>query len=110
VDADVEIGAQGAGGGSDGDSGGDGHFNLERATGALSLASDDETPRRLPLRGTAYRGWAAKWDAHPRARSGSSPSRSPARRKPRWPSGRAMVKSVSNNGGKAESFYDFLFK
>ena len=114
VDADVEVGSvQGAGGGSGGDSGGDGHFNLEHATGALSLASDDETPRRLPLRGTAYRdrGWTAKWDAHQRTRSGSSPSRSPARRKPRWPLGRTMVKkSVSNKCGKTESFYDFLFK
>ena len=110
VDADVEVGsAQGARGGSDG--GEDGHFNLEQATGALSLASDDETPRRLPLRGTAYRGWTTRWDAHPRARSGSSPSRSPARRKPRWPLGRTMVKnSVNNDGGKTESFYDFLFK
>jgi len=116
VDADVEIGSvQGTGGGSDGDgNGGDGHFNLEQATGALSLASDDETPRRLPLRGTAHRdrAWTTMWDAHQRARSGSSPSRSPARRKPRWPLGRTMVKKsvVSNNGGKTESFYDFLFK
>ena len=111
VDADVEVGSvQGAGGGSDGDGGDDGHFNLEQATGALSLTSDDETPRRLPLRGTAYRPWATMWDAHQRPRSGSSPSRSP-RRKPRWPLGRTMVKkSVSNNGGMAESFYDFLFK
>ena len=112
VDADVEIGSvqgEGAGGGSDGDNGGNGHFNLEKATGALSLASEDETPRRL--RGTAYHGWAAKWDARPRARSGSSPSRSPARRKPRWPSGRTMVKNtVRNNEGRKESFYDFLFK
>lgn len=105
VDADVE------GAGSDGDGGGDGHFDLEQATGALSVASEEETPRRLPLRGTAYRGWTSKWDAHQRARSGSSPSRSPARRKPRWPLGRTMVKkSVSNNGGRTDSFYDFLYK
>ncbi|KAF8499624.1 hypothetical protein F5888DRAFT_1684047 [Russula emetica] len=112
VDADVEVGSvQGVGGGGDGDGSGGGHFNLEQATGALSLASDDETPRRLPLRGTAYRAWGAMWDAHQRARSGSSPSRSPARRKPRWPLERTMVKSsVSNNGGKTENFYDFLFK
>ena len=112
VDADAEVGSvQGAGGGSNSDSGGDGHFNLEQATGSLSLASDDETPRRLPLRGTAYRGWTTKWETHQRTRSGSSPSRSPARRKPRWPLGRTMVKkSASNNGGKTESFYDFLFK
>jgi hypothetical protein len=112
----VEVGSvQGAGGGSDGDGNGndgDGHFNLEQATGALSLAGDDETPRRLPLRGTAYRTWTTTWDAHQRGRSGSSPSRSPARRKPRWPLGRTMVKKsvVSNNDGKTESFYDFLFK
>ena len=116
VDADVEIGSvQGTGGSSDGDgNGGDGHFNLEQATGELSLASDDETTRRLPLRGTAYRdrAWTTIWDSHQRARSGSSPSRSPARRKPRWPLGRTMVKKsvVGNNGGKTESFYDFLFK
>jgi hypothetical protein len=116
VDADMEVGSvQGAGGGSDGDGngdGGDGHFNLEQATGALSLASDDETPRRLPLRGTAYRAWTPMWDAHQRGRSGSSPSRSPARRKPRWPLGRTMVKKsvVTDNDGKTESFYDFLFK
>jgi hypothetical protein len=112
VDADVEVGSvQGAGGGRDGDGSGDGHFDLEQATGALSLASDEETPRRLPLRGTAYRGWTTKWDAHQRARSGSSPSRSPARRKPHWPLGRRMVKkSVSHNGGRTESFYNFLFK
>jgi hypothetical protein len=115
VDADVEAGSvQGTGGGSDGDGGGDGHFNLEQATGALSLANDDETPRRLPLRGTAYRdrAWTAMWDAHQRARSGSSPSRSPARRKPRWPLGRTMVNNSvrGNNGGNTESFYDFLFK
>jgi hypothetical protein len=114
LDADVEVGSvQGTGGGSDGD-GNAGDFNLEQATGELSLASDDETPRRLPLRGTAYRdrAWTAMWDAHQRARSGSSPSRSPARRKPRWPLGRTMVKKSvgSNNGGKTESFYDFLFK
>ena len=112
VDADVESGSvRGAAAGGDGDSGRDGHFNLEQATGALSLASDDETPRRLPLRGTAYRPWAPVWDAHQRTRSGSSPSRSPARRKPHWSLGRTMVKkSVSNNGGKTESFHDFLFK
>lgn len=112
MDADVEVGsAQGTGGGSDG---GNGHFNLEQAAGALSLASDDETtPRRLPLRGTAYRAWPNMWDntPHQRARSGSSPSRSPARRKPRWPLGRTMVKKSAqdNSGGKTESFYDFLF-
>lgn len=118
VDADVEFGSvQGTGGGGVGDGdddGGDGHFNLEQATGELSLTSDDETPRRPPLRGSAYRdrAWAPMWDSHQRARSGSSPSRSPARRKPRWPLGRTMVKKSmgSNNGGKTESFYDFLFK
>ena len=112
VEADVEVGSvQGAGGGGDGDGGGDGRFDLEQATGALSLASDDETPRRLPLRGTAYRSWGDMWNTHQRGRSGSSPSRSPARRKPRWPLERTMVKkSLSDNGGKTESFYDFLFK
>ncbi len=113
VDADVETGSvQGAGGGDGGGDGdGDGHFNLEQATGALSLVNDDETPQPLPLRGTAYRARAAVWDAHQRARSGSSPSRSPARRKPRRRLGRTMVKkSVNSASRKTESFYDFLFK
>ncbi len=115
ADADVEAGSvQGAGGGGDDDGGGDGYFNLEQATGALSLASDDETPRRLPLLGrvgSASGARAGMWDAHQRARSGSSPSRSPARRKLRRPLGRMMVKkTVSSNSRKTECFYDFLFK
>ena len=112
VEADVEVGSvQGVGDGGDGGGGGDGRFNLEQATGTLSLASDDETPRRLPLRGTAYRPWGDMWNTYQRGRSGSSPSRSPARRKPRWPLERTMVKkSLSNNDEKTQSFYDFLFK
>jgi hypothetical protein len=105
VDADVETGSVQGGGGR-----GDGHFDLEQGTRALSLTSDDETPRPLTLRGTAYRARTA-WDAHQRARSGSSPSRSPARRNHRRLLGRAMAKkSMNSDGGKTKSFYDFLFK
>lgn len=120
VDADVENGSvqddgsSGGGGGDvDGDGDGDnnGHFDLELGTRALSLASDDEMPPPVPLRGTTYRARTAMWGAHQRSRSGSSPSRSPARRKHRRPLGRTMVKkSVNSDGGKTESFYDFLFK
>lgn len=107
VDADVESGSV-QGGGRRGD--GDDHFDLEQGTRALSLTSDDETPQPLPLRGTAYRTRTA-WDAHQRARSGSSPSRSPARRNHRRPLGRTMAKkSVNVDGGRTKSFYDFLFK
>jgi hypothetical protein len=108
VDADVETGSvQGEGGRGDGG----GHFDLEQGTRALSLASDDETPQPLRLRGTAYRTRTAMWDAHQRARSGSSPSRSPARRNHRRSLGRTMAKkSVNSDGGKTKSFYDFLFK
>ena len=105
VDADVETGSVQGGGRR-----GDGHFDLEQGTRALSLTSDDETPRPLTLRGTAYRTRTA-WDAHQRARSGSSPSRSPARRNHRRPLGRAMAKkSMNSDGGRTKSFYDFLFK
>jgi hypothetical protein len=109
VDADVESGSvQGGGGGGDGDGGYD---DLEQGTRALSLASDDESLPPVPLRGTAYRTRATMWDTHQRVRSGSSPSRSPARRKHRRPLGRTMVKkSVNSDGGRTESFYDFLFK
>ena len=117
VDADVENGSMqgddGGGGGGDGDGDGDidGHFDLEQGTGALSLASDDEMPPPVPLRGTTYRARTGMWDAHQRSRSGSSPSRSPARRTRRRPLGRMMVKkSVNSDGGRTESFYDFLFK
>ena len=90
--------------------GGDGGSDLEQATGALSLASEDEAPR-LPLRRAAYRTRATVWDAHHGARSGSSPSRSPARRMPRRHSGRATAKKFGNaDSGRRENFYDFLFK
>lgn len=120
VDADVENGSvqgdEGGGSGSgdgdgDGDGDNDGPFDLERGTRALSLADDDETPPPLPLRGTGYRARTAMWDSHRGSRSGSSPSRSPARRKHRRPLGRTIVKkAVNSDGGKTESFYDFLFK
>jgi hypothetical protein len=98
VDADVETGSLLGGGDSD----------LEQATEALSLSNDNETPRpRLRARATV-------WDHHYHARSGSSPSRSPARRKPCCPSGRAMTtakKKLANRGnGRKDSFYDYLFK
>jgi hypothetical protein len=107
VDADVETGSAQGGGGASGES------DLEQATAALSLANEDETPR-WPLRGTAYRTRAgAMWDTNRRERSGSSPSRSPARRQSRLRLGRATAtaKTFGNDdGGKTESFYDFLFK
>jgi hypothetical protein len=88
---------------------GSGASDLEQATEALSLTNDDETPRRAPRRTTAYRTRAAVWD---RGRSGSSPSRSPARRKPpRRPLGRAVRKKPTNDDtDRRESFYDYLFK
>jgi hypothetical protein len=105
VDADIETGSVqgGAGGGGDSD--------LEQATAALSLANEDDAPR-WPLRGTAYRTRAgAMWDTNRRARSGSSPSRSPARRQSRLRLGRATAKKFGNDdGGRTKSFYDFLFK
>jgi hypothetical protein len=112
VDADVESGpVQGGCGDGDGDGGYDGRFDSEQGMRALSLASDDETSPPLPIRGTAYRTRAAVWDARQRARSGSSPSRSPARRNRRRPLGRTIVKkAVNSDGGRTESFYDFLFK
>jgi hypothetical protein len=106
VDADVETGSvQG------GDGAGGGESDLEQATAALSLANEDEAPR-LPLRGAAYRTRAvAMWDTDRRARSGSSPSRSPARRQSRRRLGRATAKKFGNvDAGRTESFYDFLFK
>jgi len=94
ADADVETGS--------------GASDLEQATEALSLTNDDETPRRAPRRPAAYRTRAAMWD---RGRSGSSPSRSPARRKlPRHPLGRMPKKPTSDDSGRRESFYDYVFK
>jgi hypothetical protein len=86
--------------------------DLEQATEALSLANDDETPRRAPRRTAMYRTRAAMWDHHPRGRSGSSPSRSPARRKPpRRRLGRGVPKKpTSDDGERRESFYEYLFK
>jgi len=109
ADADVETGSVQGGDGTVGGSGGD--SDLEQATATLSLANEDEAPR-WPLRGTAYRTRAgAMWDANRRARSGSSPSRSPARRQSRLRLGRATAKKSGNDdAGRTESFYDFLFK
>jgi hypothetical protein len=86
--------------------------DLEQATEALSLANDDETPRRAPRRAAMYRTRAAMWDGRRRGRSGSSPSRSPARRKPpRHRLGRGVPKKpMGNDGERRESFYDYLFK
>ncbi|KAI0302740.1 hypothetical protein BC826DRAFT_986029 [Russula brevipes] len=113
VDADIETGsALGGDGGWAGDGDGHGHGDLEQAIGAMSLASDDEAPLPAPplARGAAYRTRATVWDPHHRGRSGSSPSRSPARRKPRRPLGRATAKNAGDAaGGRRESFYDFLF-
>jgi len=102
VDADVEAGSVRGGGGQS---------DLDQAITALSLTSDDEMPRRH-LRGTAgYRTRASLWDPNQRARSGSSPSRSPARMTSRRASGRVAAKRVGygNDGSRKESFYDFLF-
>jgi hypothetical protein len=106
VEADVETGSVQGGDGADG-----GGSDLEQATAALSLVNEDEAPR-LPLRGAAYRTRAvAMWDTDRRARSGSSPSRSPARRQPRRRLGRAAAKKFGNvDPGRKECFYDFLFK
>ena len=100
VDADAEHGS--------GIDAGGGASDLDQATEALSLTNDDETPGRAPRRTAAYRTRAAMWD---RGRSGSSPSRSPARRKlPRRPLGRMRKKPTSNDSGGRENFYDYLFK
>ena len=101
-DADAETGSALADGASD----------LEQATEALSLSNDGETPRRAPRRTAAYRTRAGVWD---RGRSGSSPSRSPARRKPpRRPLGRVAAavrrKHTNDDIDRRESFYDYLFK
>ncbi|KAI0295837.1 hypothetical protein B0F90DRAFT_1811406 [Multifurca ochricompacta] len=104
VEADVEetvsaIGGGGVGtGGGSGDVGDGGDSDLEQATEALSLVNDDGTPRP-PRRTAAYNTRATIWDPRPHARSGSSPSRSPARRKPRRPIGRvaAVAKKRLNN-------------
>ncbi len=114
ADADAETGsALGSGTDADADAGG-GASDLEQATEALSLVNDDETPRRAPRRTAAYRTRAPVWDHHCRGRSGSSPSRSPARRTPpRRPLGRVAVaakKPTNNDGDRRESFYDYLFK
>jgi len=93
VDADVETGS-----------------DLEQATASLSLANEAEA-LRLPLRGATYRTQATVWDTRRGARSGSSPSRSPARRQPRRRFGRAAAKKIgSGDPGRRESFYDFIFK
>jgi hypothetical protein len=103
VDADVETGSA-----IDGSGGGGGDSDLERATEALSLVNDDETPRP-PLRARA-----AVWDRHHHTRSGSSPSRSPARRKPRRPAGWAIATTTKlanrDNGSRRDTFYNYLFK
>ncbi|KAH9994348.1 hypothetical protein BJV74DRAFT_950690 [Russula compacta] len=111
VDADVETGSvQGGDGDGSGSGRGSDFGDLEQATRELSLANDDEMAR-LPLRGVAYRTRAAEWNPHHRARSGSSPSRSPARRKPRRLVGRVTANKSGNCGaGRKESFYGFLFK
>ena len=101
-DADAEVESTDAGGAAS---------DLEQATEALSLANDDETPRRAPRRTAMYRTRAAMWDHHRRGRSGSSPSRSPARRKPhRRRLGRVPKKPMSDDSERRESFYDYLFK
>ena len=100
ADADAETGSAG-GAASD----------LEQATEALSLVNDDETPRRATRRAAAYHTRATMWDHRRRGRSGSSPSRSPARRKPpRRRLGRVPKKTTSDDSGRRESFYDYLFK
>ncbi|KAI9455441.1 hypothetical protein BJY52DRAFT_1121937 [Lactarius psammicola] len=116
ADADAETGSalgSGTDADADADTGGGGASDLEQSTEALSLANDDETPRRAPRYTAAYRTRAAMWDHHRRGRSGSSPSRSPARRiPPRRPLGRVAVpkKPTNNDGDRRESFYDYLFK
>ncbi|KAH9963843.1 hypothetical protein BC827DRAFT_1191424 [Russula dissimulans] len=104
VDADVEAGSVRRGGGQS---------DLDQAITALSLTSDDEMPRQH-YRGTAgyHRTRASLWDPNQHARSGSSPSRSPARMTPRRASGRVAAKKVGygNDGSRKESFYDFLFR
>ncbi|KAH8994745.1 hypothetical protein EDB86DRAFT_2925544 [Lactarius hatsudake] len=114
ADADAETGSPlGSGTDADADGGGGGASDLEQAAEALSLANDDdETPRAAPRFTTTYRTRARVWDHHCRGRSGSSPSRSPARRKPpRRPLGRVAVpKKPATDGDRRESFYDYLFK
>ncbi|KAI9437898.1 hypothetical protein F5148DRAFT_1353944, partial [Russula earlei] len=109
VDADVETdSAQGDGRGG----GGGGHDDLGQAITALSLTNDDDEMPSLSLRTTAYRTRSSLWDLNHRSRSGSSPSRSPARRKPRWPLGRATAGKFAKgeSGIGKESFHDFLFQ
>lgn len=101
-DADAEVESTDAGGAAS---------DLEQATEALSLANEDETPRRAPRRTAMYRTRTAMWDHQRRGRSGSSPSRSPARRKPhRRRLGRVPKKPMSDDSERRESFYDYLFK
>ena len=107
VDADMETGSV-QGGDSDGSASGRGDIgDLEQATRGLSLANDNEVPR-LPLRGVAYRTWAAEWDPRHRTHSGSSPSCSLAPRKPRQLVGRVTGKKSGNqDGDRKESFLRF---
>ena len=102
-DLDADIDTSSAPG--DGDGGGD--SDLEQAAEALSLGNDDETPR------PSLRARAAVWHHHHYVRSGSSPSRSPVRRKPRRPSGRVKMTAkqlTTRDSGIGDSFYDYLFK
>jgi hypothetical protein len=105
VDADVETSSAPGDGDGDGDGGGD--SDLEQATEALSLGNDDKTPR------PSLRARDAARDHHLYANSGSSPSCSPAHRKPRRPSGRVRGKAkqlTNRDSGRRDSFYDYLFK
>ena len=104
ITSDADVGAEtGSAGGAASD--------LEQATDALSLVNDDETPRRATRRAAAYRTRATMWEHHRRGRSGPSPARSPARRKlPRRRLGRVPKKTTSDDSGRRESFYDYLFK
>jgi len=109
-DADAEAETSSAVGSGTDDVGG-GASDLELATEALSLVNDDETPRRAPRSNAAYRTRATMWDHRRRGRSGSSPSRSPARRiPPRRRLGRVTKKRTSDDCERRENFYDYLFK
>jgi len=80
----------------------------------FDLTPKEETPRRTPRRTVAYPTRGAVWGHHHRTRSGSSPLRSPARRKPPRAFGRvaaaAPKKPTSSESYGKKSFYDYLFE
>jgi len=78
----------------------DGGSELEHAVdGPWDSTGSTPRPRRLGMHHKSV------WD---RGRSGSSPSRSPARQAPRWRVGEAPIPSM-HEAQTSRSFYDYLF-